>query len=87
ILRKWPPAGAVDRVVTKPYTIEPVNADETPINLKIGDVIWIPIFAFHRDPENFENPTKLDPESSFKNMYQIIQSFSRGWFLVWTETT
>ncbi|KAH0999930.1 hypothetical protein HUJ04_008166 [Dendroctonus ponderosae] len=62
ILRKWPPAGAVDRVVTKPYTIEPVNADETPINLKIGDVIWIPIFAFHRDPENFENPTKLDPE-------------------------
>lgn len=62
ILRKWPPAGAVDRVATQPYTIEPVNADEKPVHLKIGDVVWIPIFAYHRDPENFENPTKFDPE-------------------------
>nr|UUB32703.1 cytochrome P450 CYP9Z52 [Dendroctonus valens] len=62
ILRKWPPAPAVDRVVTQPYTIEPVNADEKPVNLKIGDVLWIPIYAYHRDPENFENPTKFDPE-------------------------
>ncbi|KAH1027134.1 hypothetical protein HUJ05_000702 [Dendroctonus ponderosae] len=62
ILRKWPPAGISDRVATKPYTIEPVNADEKPLNLKIGDVVWIPIFGFHRDPKNFENPTKFDPE-------------------------
>ncbi|ERL95684.1 hypothetical protein D910_00114, partial [Dendroctonus ponderosae] len=62
ILRKWPPSAAVDRVVTQPYTIEPVNDNEKPVNLKIGDVIWIPIFAYHRDPENFQNPTKFDPE-------------------------
>uniref|UniRef100_A0AAR5PXI1 Cytochrome P450 n=1 Tax=Dendroctonus ponderosae TaxID=77166 RepID=A0AAR5PXI1_DENPD len=62
ILRKWPPAGVVDRVATKPYTIEPVNADEKPVHLKIGDLFWIPMFGFHRDPKNFENPTKFDPE-------------------------
>ncbi|KAH0999851.1 hypothetical protein HUJ04_005341, partial [Dendroctonus ponderosae] len=62
ILRKWPPAGVVDRVATKPYTIEPVNADEKPVHLKLGDLFWIPMFGFHRDPKNFENPTKFDPE-------------------------
>uniref|UniRef100_A0AAR5P3G8 Cytochrome P450 n=1 Tax=Dendroctonus ponderosae TaxID=77166 RepID=A0AAR5P3G8_DENPD len=38
------------------------NIDEKPLNLKIGDVVWIPIFGFHRDPKHFENPTNFDPE-------------------------
>jgi len=62
IVRKWPPAVGIDRVCTKPYTIEPVTPDEKPIPLKPGDVLWLPIQGIHRDPNNYPNPEKFDPE-------------------------
>ncbi|XP_050298451.1 uncharacterized protein LOC126737565 [Anthonomus grandis grandis] len=62
ILRKWPAAVAVDRSCTKPYTIQPQRPGEKPISLKVGDIIWIPMQGIHRDPKNYEDPEKFDPE-------------------------
>ncbi|KAL1509581.1 hypothetical protein ABEB36_004293 [Hypothenemus hampei] len=72
ILRKWPPAFAVDRVCTKPYTIEPKYPDEKPIHLKVGDMVFLPMFGLHRDPKYFPNPEVFDPERfSDENRDQI----------------
>ncbi|XP_049818311.1 cytochrome P450 9e2-like isoform X3 [Aethina tumida] len=61
-LRKWPSAAGVDRVCTKPYTISPVLPDEKPLHLKKNDILFLPIFGIHRDPKNYPNPEKFDPE-------------------------
>nr|AJW81129.1 cytochrome P450 CYP9Z401 [Cryptolaemus montrouzieri] len=61
-IRKWPVLVATDRVVTKPYTIEPEHPGEQPLHCKNGDILFLPIFAIHHDPDYFENPEKFDPE-------------------------
>ncbi|XP_072400675.1 cytochrome P450 9e2-like [Diabrotica undecimpunctata] len=61
-LRKWPSAAAVDRICTKPYTIEPATSDEKPIHFDKGMVVWFPIFAIHRDPKYYPDPERFDPE-------------------------
>ncbi|KAL3273893.1 hypothetical protein HHI36_015317 [Cryptolaemus montrouzieri] len=62
IMRKYPIIIATDRVVTKPYTIEPKLPGEKPVHLEPGENVLIPIMAIHYDPKNFENPDKFDPE-------------------------
>jgi len=62
ILRKWPPVVAIDRVCTKPYTIEPVYPDEKPVHLQVGDLLWLPMQGLHRDPKYYPEPEKLNPE-------------------------
>ncbi|KAL1509780.1 hypothetical protein ABEB36_004464 [Hypothenemus hampei] len=72
ILRKWPPVFSMDRVCTKPYTIEPKYPDEKPVHLKVGDVFWFPMFGLYRDPKYFPKPEVFDPERfSDENRDQI----------------
>ncbi|KAL3273892.1 hypothetical protein HHI36_015316 [Cryptolaemus montrouzieri] len=61
-LRKWPINIATDRVVTKPYTIDPELPSEQPLHLEPNQNVMIPIFAIRWDPQNYENPEKFDPE-------------------------
>ncbi|XP_065169105.1 cytochrome P450 9e2-like [Atheta coriaria] len=61
-MRKNPPAIAMDRICTKPYTIQPVNQHEHPLNLKVGDCLWIPVAGIHHDEKYYPNPSKFDPE-------------------------
>ncbi|KAJ3645289.1 hypothetical protein Zmor_022955 [Zophobas morio] len=61
-LRKWPNLVALDRVCTRPYTIEAKYPDERPIHLEKGAVVWLPVFGLHRDPEFFPEPDRFDPE-------------------------
>ncbi|KAL1509565.1 hypothetical protein ABEB36_004278 [Hypothenemus hampei] len=73
ILRKWPLIQITDRICTKPYTIEPKYPDEKPVNLKVGDSLWLPVFALHRYPKYFPKPEVFDPERfSGENRDQII---------------
>ncbi|XP_063916162.1 cytochrome P450 9e2-like [Zophobas morio] len=61
-LRKWPNSVAMDRICTKPYTIEAKYPDEKSVHLKEGDVISVPVFGLHRDPEYYPEPERFDPE-------------------------
>ncbi|KAL1509588.1 hypothetical protein ABEB36_004300 [Hypothenemus hampei] len=73
ILRKWPPVFLMDRVCTKPYTIEPKYPDEKTGDFKMGDMFWLPMFGLHRDPKYFLKPEVFDPERfSDENRDQII---------------
>lgn len=61
-LRKWPPFPQVDRVCTKPYTIEPTNKIEQPLLIPLKQRIIIPIYGLQRDPKYFPDPDTFDPE-------------------------
>lgn len=62
ILRKWPPAVAVDRICTKPYTIQPKLPGERPLYIDVGTTVFLPIHGIHRDAEFHPEPEKFDPE-------------------------
>lgn len=71
-LRLWPPAMFLDRICTKPLTIE--DYDGTEIKFEKGDAINIPVYCLHTDPESFPNPLVFDPERfSVENRGNIKQ--------------
>ncbi|KAK9873664.1 hypothetical protein WA026_023527 [Henosepilachna vigintioctopunctata] len=61
-LRKRPAGAFTDRVVSKPYTIEPEKPEEKSVILDVDQYVIIPILAFHHDPQCFEHPEKFIPE-------------------------
>lgn len=60
----------------KPYTIHPKDAKEQPIHLEQGDIVVVPIFAFHRDPKYFTDPENFNPERFNEENKLNIQPFS-----------
>ncbi|KAF5288517.1 hypothetical protein FQA39_LY15385 [Lamprigera yunnana] len=61
-LRKWPPFVSTDRLAMKPFKIEPKKPGEQVLLIEKGVTIVIPIMCLHRDPTNYPNPEKFDPE-------------------------
>ncbi|KAL3273876.1 hypothetical protein HHI36_015302 [Cryptolaemus montrouzieri] len=61
-LRKWPATIATDRQCVKPYTIKSDEQNNKAPTLTPGNLLWIPIWAIHHDPNYWENPDKFDPE-------------------------
>uniref|UniRef100_A0A1A9W7C0 Cytochrome P450 n=1 Tax=Glossina brevipalpis TaxID=37001 RepID=A0A1A9W7C0_9MUSC len=59
-LRKWSGAAVVDRVCNEDVTYVLKNGEK--LEIKKGDALWIPVAGIHRDPRNYENPNKFDPE-------------------------
>ncbi|KAJ8722081.1 hypothetical protein PYW08_004483 [Mythimna loreyi] len=56
-LRVFPPVARVDRVCTKAYTIPGSS-----IHLQPGDVVAIPLYGIHMDPEYYPEPKEFKPE-------------------------
>ncbi|XP_075977540.1 cytochrome P450 9e2-like [Anticarsia gemmatalis] len=56
-LRMYPPLARVDRVCTKPYVLPGSS-----IQVNVGDVLTIPVYGIHMDPEYYPEPQKLIPE-------------------------
>lgn len=73
-MRRWSPAVATERSVTKPYTLE--RNDGRKIKLKIGEGIWIPLQGIHMDPKYFPNPKEFDPERFMVENIKNIQPFT-----------
>jgi len=51
-----------DRVCLKEFVLPPTLSETKPYIIKEGQVLWIPIYAFHYDPKYFEEAGKFDPE-------------------------
>ncbi|CAG9860586.1 unnamed protein product [Phyllotreta striolata] len=61
-LRKWPAQVGFERVCIKPYTIKPVLPHEKPVDVDVGQSIFVPVYGVHHDPELFPDPEAFDPE-------------------------
>lgn len=59
-LRILPPGPFVDRVCTKDFRL--TIDDGRVVEFKVGDQLWVPISAFHHDPQYFPQPDQFDPE-------------------------
>lgn len=53
----YPPAALIPRKTTSSYTF-----NNTKITIPQGTLMWIPVFAIHRDPDIYPNPDLFDPE-------------------------
>jgi len=53
----YPPVDNIIRIVDHDYKVS--NTDKI---LPKGALLIIPVFCFHRDPENFPNPDVFDPD-------------------------
>lgn len=70
-LRIWPPAPQTDRSCQKDYNLK--NNDGTTITIKKGEIVFFPIYSFHRDEAYWPNPNKFDPQRfSDENKASIV---------------
>ncbi|XP_059057973.1 cytochrome P450 9e2-like [Achroia grisella] len=77
VLRLWPPAIGLDRVCIKDYNLGKPNSKSTEdYIIRKGEILGIPVWAIHRDPKYFPNPTKFDPERFSEENKDKIQPFS-----------
>ena len=54
-------------------SIEDYTFDNTKVTIPKGTLIWIPVFAIHRDPDIYPNPEKYDPERFAEDKFNKIQ--------------
>ncbi|XP_058129626.1 cytochrome P450 9b2-like [Anopheles ziemanni] len=65
-LRKWPPHPLLVRECTKPFTIPASeNGDRAAIPLKVGDKVYVSVWALHRNEEYYPEPEQFRPERCF----------------------
>ncbi|KAG5895432.1 hypothetical protein JTB14_037591 [Gonioctena quinquepunctata] len=51
-----------ERTCTESFTIQPESPGEKPFRIEKGVYVIFPSFAIQRDPTNFPNPDRFDPE-------------------------
>ncbi|XP_049873949.1 cytochrome P450 9e2-like [Pectinophora gossypiella] len=56
-LRMYPPVSRVDRVCTKKYILP-----GTSVSVDVGDVVAIPVYGIHMDPDYYPDPHEFKPE-------------------------
>nr|AJN91183.1 cytochrome P450 monooxygenase CYP345A4 [Cnaphalocrocis medinalis] len=56
-LRLFPPVAIVDRVCTKNYTLPEIS-----LQLTKGDIIAVPVYGIHMDPDIYPEPEEFRPE-------------------------
>uniref|UniRef100_A0A0K8TT67 Putative cytochrome n=1 Tax=Tabanus bromius TaxID=304241 RepID=A0A0K8TT67_TABBR len=59
-LRKWTPGFLADRVCVRDYKL--TDSEGLEVIIEKGQIVQIPIYCFHYDPEYFPNPERFDPE-------------------------
>lgn len=69
-MRKYPPLPILTRVVDQPYCIPGTNC-----TLEKGQMIVIPVYSLHHDPEYFPNPDEFNPEHFSSENIRLRNSF------------
>jgi cytochrome P450 len=59
-LRLHPPALITNRECSEPIELEGLKGKK--YKMKVGDLVTIPIYSIHRDPEYYVEPEKFIPE-------------------------
>lgn len=70
-LRKFPPAGTIQRMCNKKYTIP-----ETGTVIEYGTRVFVSVLGLHRDPEYYPEPDKFDPERFSDENKGSIRSYT-----------
>ncbi|XP_053995328.1 cytochrome P450 9e2-like [Hylaeus anthracinus] len=59
--RLYPVVTRLDRVCVEEFTFPPATPNSKPFTMKPGGLVWFMPFAIQRDPKNFPDPLKFDP--------------------------
>lgn len=70
-LRMYPPATRVERSPLEDYVL-----GDTGIKVKKGDLIAIPVYSMHHDPQYFPDPFKFDPDRFSDENVDSIQPYT-----------
>ncbi|KAG5678223.1 hypothetical protein PVAND_007915 [Polypedilum vanderplanki] len=58
-LRKWPPAGQLDRCCNKEYKLDLENGKS--VIIEKGKNVFLPVYQIHHDPDYYTEPEKFNP--------------------------
>lgn len=70
-LRRWCPIPFLERSCSRPYVLK---NNDVKVELRIGDDIFVPIYALHMDSKYFSKPMKFDPERFSDDNIGLIQN-------------
>ncbi|XP_014477670.1 PREDICTED: cytochrome P450 9e2 [Dinoponera quadriceps] len=57
----------IERECERDYELPPTLPNEKPFTLKKGMLVWMPIYAIHRDGKYYDDPEKFRPERFLDN--------------------
>ncbi|XP_054161795.1 cytochrome P450 3A8-like, partial [Oppia nitens] len=52
----------LERTASQDYTTRPLTGGGTGIRIRKGDLVHIPLYAIHRDPDHFADPDQFKPD-------------------------
>ncbi|XP_076233762.1 cytochrome P450 9e2-like [Calliopsis andreniformis] len=73
-LRMYPVIVAVDRTCSKPFELPPALPGGKPVLVKKDEIVWIPIYGIHYDPDHYEEPQKFNPDRFVNDSKKILNS-------------
>nr|AVL92862.1 CYP450 [Locusta migratoria] len=74
-LRMYTPLSAMDRVCVRPYRL-PATDTCPAVDLRPGDIIWLPVRAIHFDPKYYTEPKRFDPERFSPENKHLIKPYT-----------
>ncbi|KAK8766865.1 hypothetical protein V5799_006356 [Amblyomma americanum] len=67
----YPPATRIERTACDDYVL-----GDTGIKVKKGEMVVVPIYSLHHDPQYFPDPYKFDPERFNEENLATIQPYT-----------